>query len=201
MRIKIELIEEMLGTASANPEIHREFIASKSPEADTIEDEVASIGVEGVIEKGMTVFPRHEGFPFVYDYQIKGFFKDSCSSLGRVPGMASNKLKAYKKVIDGTIFVAPRKIKLVLPPGGLIGSCQRPLRAETAQGPRIALANSETVPAGTLLEFDVICLDERAEMYVREWLDYGKLRGLGQWRNSGKGRFTYEEFEPEAKAR
>lgn len=25
-----------------------------------------------------------------------------------------------------------------------------------------------------------------------EWLDYGKLRGLGQWRNSGKGRFTYE---------
>ena len=24
-----------------------------------------------------------------------------------------------------------------------------------------------------------------------EWLDYGQLRGLGQWRNSGKGRFRY----------
>lgn len=29
---------------------------------------------------------------------------------------------------------------------------------------------------------------------VREWLDYGMLRGLGQWRNSGKGRFTWEEI-------
>lgn len=28
---------------------------------------------------------------------------------------------------------------------------------------------------------------------VREWLDYGQLRGLFQWRNSGKGRFTWEE--------
>ena len=26
----------------------------------------------------------------------------------------------------------------------------------------------------------------------REWLDYGALRGIGQWRNSGKGRYTYE---------
>ena len=28
---------------------------------------------------------------------------------------------------------------------------------------------------------------------VREWLDYGRLRGLFQWRNSGKGRFEWEE--------
>lgn len=28
---------------------------------------------------------------------------------------------------------------------------------------------------------------------VREWLDYGALRGLFQWRNSGKGRFEWEE--------
>ena len=28
-----------------------------------------------------------------------------------------------------------------------------------------------------------------------ECLDYGKLRGLSQWRNSGKGRFTYEVLE------
>lgn len=30
---------------------------------------------------------------------------------------------------------------------------------------------------------------------VREWLDYGQLRGLFQWRNSGKGRFVWEEVE------
>jgi len=30
------------------------------------------------------------------------------------------------------------------------------------------------------------------ETALREWLDYGKLKGFGQWRNSGKGRFSYE---------
>lgn len=32
---------------------------------------------------------------------------------------------------------------------------------------------------------------------VREWLDYGALRGLFQWRNSGKGRFEWEEVDKE----
>jgi hypothetical protein len=27
---------------------------------------------------------------------------------------------------------------------------------------------------------------------LKEWLDYGALRGLGQWRNAGYGAFTYE---------
>ena len=35
----------------------------------------------------MTVFPRTEdGRPFLYDYQIKGFFKDACGCLSRVAG-------------------------------------------------------------------------------------------------------------------
>jgi hypothetical protein len=38
-------------------------------------------------------------------------------------------------------------------------------------------------------------LDESKETVVREWLDYGKLRGLGQWRNSGKGRFSWEVLQ------
>ena len=38
----------------------------------------------------MTVFPRNEnGEPVLYDYQIKGFFKDSCGMLARVGGKAS----------------------------------------------------------------------------------------------------------------
>jgi hypothetical protein len=104
----------------------------------------------------------------------------------------SNKLKAYKKVIDGTIFVQPRMIFL----NGKLGpNCQRPLRAQTAQGERIALANSETVPAGTTFTANIMLLDEGSEKIVREWLDYGQLRGLGQWRNSGKGRFTWKEVK------
>lgn len=197
MKIKLMLTEEMLGTASANPELHREFIASKAPDAATIEDEVAAVGVDAVEAKAMTVFPRVDGHPFVYDYQVKGFFKDTCSALARVPGTRSNKIKAFKKIIDGLIFVFPRKIVFHTPRHAsgevvAIGNCQRPLRAQTAQGERVALANSETVPAGAMLEFEIKLLDEGHEKLVEEWLDYGKLRGLGQWRNSGKGRFEWE---------
>lgn len=195
MKVKLMLTEEMLGTASANPELHREFIASKAPDAATIEDEVAAVGVDAVEAKAMTVFPRVDGRPFVYDYQIKGFFKDTCSALARVPGTRSNKIKAFKKIIDGLIFVFPRKI--VFQEAASVGNCQRPLRAQTAQGERVALANSETVPAGAMLEFEVQLLDPGHEKLVEEWLDYGKLRGLGQWRNSGKGRFEWERVGSE----
>jgi hypothetical protein len=107
----------------------------------------------------------------------------------------SAKITAYKKVVDGLIFVLPRKIPVILPDGGDIGLCQRPLRANTAQGEKIALAISETLPAGTQIEFTVQCLSDEHEAAVREWLDYGALRGIGQWRNSGKGRFDWEELE------
>ena len=191
-KIRLTFIEELLGTASGNPELHREFIASKSPEASTLEEEVAAIGVDGTVEKAMTVFPRRDGKPFLYDYQIKGFFKDACGSLARAPGTKSNKLKAYRKVVDGLTFVQPREIPLQVL---VIGNCQRPLRASTAQGERIALANSETAPAGSALEFVVTLLDDSHDALLEEWLNYGALRGLGQWRNSGKGRFTWKEME------
>ena len=194
LKIRIALTEELLGTASANPEIHQEYIASKAPDAKTTEEEVVAIGVDAKVEKSMTIFPKENGLPFIYDYQLKGFFKDACSSMARVPDTKSNKLKAFKKVIDGTIFVFPRKMMLDMK-GGTIGNCQRPLRAETAQGPRIALANSETAPVGTEFIAEIRLLDERSEGIVKEWLDYGALRGLGQWRNSSKGRFTWEEVK------
>ena len=57
------------------------------------------------------------------------------------------------------------------------------------------LAASETVPAGTTLDFEVLVMNPKDAETVREWLDYGQLRGLFQWRNSGKGRFTWEEVE------
>ena len=193
MKITITLTEPLLGTASGDPEIHREFIASKSPGAATIEQEVASLGIEGVIEKSKTIFPKENGKPFLYDYQIKGFFKDACSMLNRIPGTRSKELKAFKKIIDGLIFPCPRKIFLHLPDGEAIGNCQRPLRAQTAQGERIALANSESVPIGTTLGCEIKLLKPDLIDAVREWLDYGALRGLGQWRNSGMGRFSWQE--------
>lgn len=193
IKVKITLLEEMLGTASANPEIHEEFIASKAPDAQSREEEIAALGVEAVVEKGKTIFPKLEdGTPFIWDYQIKGFFKDACGMLRRVSDSKSKGLTAYKQVIDGLIFPAPRKIPIHV--NGEIGECQRPLRAQTMQGERVALANSETVPAGSWFEFEIQLLNPAHEGVVREWLDYMTLRGFGQWRNSGKGRATWEEI-------
>ena len=201
LHVKLTFLEPILGTAPNNDEIYRDFIGSKAPDANSVEDEIAAIGADEFAEKGMTVFPRTEdGKPFLWDYQVKGFFKDACSMLSRVGGKGedgkkrkvneSSKMTAYKKIIDGLIFVQPRQIPFAF--DGEIGVCQRPLRAQTMKGERVALAMSEEIPADSTVEFDVVCLSAEHIPAVREWLDYGLLRGIGQWRNSGKGRFSYE---------
>lgn len=193
LKIRITFTEEVLGTSSNNPDIHDEFIASKAPDAPSRAEEVEALGVNEVVEKSMTVFPKLEdGTPFVWDYQIKGFFKDTCGALRKVTGSLSSKIKAYKKEIDGLVFVNERKIPFQN--YGKIGECQRPLRGQTAQGERIALAHSETVQADSYIDLTIICLKDDMMKAVKEWLDYGKFRGLGQWRNSGKGRFEWQEI-------
>lgn len=203
IHVEVEYIENLLGTASANPDIHSEFIASKAADDkesafnrrskdEKIAEEIAALGVEGAQEKAMTVFPRmDDGTPFTWDYQWKGFFKDACGMLRRADGMKSAKLKAYKKEIDGLVFVFPRMIPLLLPEGGEVGRLERPLRASTAQGERVCLASSETVPEGTTQEFDIVVMRDALLPYVIEWLKYGEMRGMGQWRNSGCGRFMF----------
>ena len=194
LKVKVTTIEEILGTASSNKEIHEEFIASKAPDAPSMEEEVAAVGAEEVFDKSMTVFPRNaEGKPIAWDYQWKGFFKDACGMLRKVDGSACSKVKAYKKEIDGLIFVSPRQIPIEF--DGEMGICQRPLRAQTAQGERVALASSESIPAGATMTFEIHMLVPSHEKAVLEMLDYGMLRGFGQWRNSGKGRFMYEVLE------
>ena len=201
IKVRITFTEEILGTASGDPKLHEEFVASKAPNAQSMEEEVAALGVDEVVRNGMTVFPRDDqGRPFLWDYQIKGFFKDACSMLSRCGGKDSNgkkaevnessKIKAYKKIIDGLIFVNPRRIPFIF--DGQVGSCQRPLRAQTAQGERIAIANSETVPAGAYIDAEIVLLSSEYEAAVIEWLDYGALRGIGCWRNASKGRFEYQ---------
>ena len=198
VRARITFFEELLGTASADPNIHDEFIASNAPDAPSRAEEVEALGVDEVIAKSKTIFAKDEdGTPILWDYQVKGFFKDTCGALRKVSGTRSSKVKAYKKEIDGLIFPEPRKIRINF--DGVIGDCQRPLRGQTAQGERIALANSETIPAGAWVEFDVVCLADTHAATVREWLDYGKYRGLGQWRNSGKRRFVWEELDDSGK--
>lgn len=200
IHVKLTFTHAILGTAPNNEDIYRDFIGSKAPDAASVEDEIAAIGASEYAEKGMTVFPRAEdGTPILWAYQVKGFMKDACSMLQRVGGKGedgkkkkvneSSKLTAFKKTIDGLIFVEPDEIKLCF--DGDVGICQRPLRAQTMQGERVALAMSEQIPAGATADFDIEIMNDEHLPAVLEWLDYGSKRGIGQWRNSGKGRFTY----------
>ena len=200
MKVKITLIEEVLGSSPSNEELLATYIASKAPTDELTSEEIDNIKAQNA-EDRITIFPRQaDGTPFIYDYQIKGMLKDSCKALaaagkaGYPGGKACAGLKAYKQLIDGLIFVSPREIPYNMN-GMRMDYCERPLRASTPQGERVSIAKSETVPAGSTIEFEITCLDPKLEDMVRECLDYGKLRGLGQWRNSGKGRYTWEEVK------
>lgn len=193
LKVRITTMDELLGTANSNPDIHEEFIATKAENENKTRQEVEAIrdiDPETEFEKSMTIFPRIDDKPIMWDYQIKGFFKDACAALRKIPGSECSKVKAFKKEIDGLVFVEPRAIPIDFE--GDITICQRPLRASTAQGERIALASSESIASGATMELTIKLLLDSHEKMIIEMLNYGSLRGLGQWRNSGKGRFTYE---------
>lgn len=229
---RLTFTNELLGTASGDPEIHREFIASKAPDAKSLEEEVASVGVDEVVDKKSTIFSRQpDGSLNIWDYQLKGQFKAACGALRSIekagssedepeeeteaaegtetkkkpgrkkaagkkqPAYACGKLTNYLKKIDTLVHVYPRAIKLHMPEGAEVGNCQRPLRAKTAQGDRVALANSESVPEGTYCDVEIVLFDDSHEAAIRECLDFGYFYGLGQWRNSGKGRFKWQELD------
>ena len=110
MKIKITLLEEVLGSSPSNEELLATYIASKAPTNDLTAEEVDNIKAQNA-EDRITVFPKlADGNPFIWDYQIKGLLKDSCKALaaagkaGYPGGKACAALKAYKKAIDGLIL-------------------------------------------------------------------------------------------------
>lgn len=194
MKVRITLLQDILGTLPGDPEIYKSYIASKAPDADTIEDEIEAVGVAQVYDNKVTVFPRdNDKNVCVYDYLIRGFFKNAASAMAKVPGSKCSQIKAFKKKIDLHVFVYPRLIPIGTEED--ISICERPLRASTAQGDRVAISASESIPAGTQFEFTIKLLIPEDEDIICELLDYGQYNGLGQWHNSGKGSFTWERID------
>lgn len=189
-QITLTFTTEMLGTAPP-AEVFKRWIADQRPDVDeeALQEEGETLPETNQVG---TAFHRNDqGQPLIYDYMLKGFFKEACGALRRVQGTQSAKLTAYRKVIDGLLFVEPRQIVLDTK-GQAMGSLERPLRASGPMGDRIALAISESAPTGTTLEFRVMVLGVITPELLTEWLDYGRLSGLGQWRSGGYGRFTHE---------
>ena len=194
MKIKLTLTEDMLATRPADDEVFDSYVATKAPDDDKRKEELGTL--ESVEERGTTVFPRDENGAFLWDYQIKGFLKEGGDIMRQaLGGGKGSKWGAIKKKMDNMAFVLPRRVYIQ----GMNGDaefCQRPLRAQTMQGERISLARSEVAPEGCVREFEIdrplgdkIITDEMLGLI----LDYGKHKGLGQWRNSGKGRFSWEK--------
>lgn len=178
---RIRLCTPMLGTVAKDPEVYRTFIESKKPKG-VEEDESAT--VDKTEEKGWTGFHKDDQGLFIYDYMIKGFLKHAGNVLKK-----QVKVKALRSKIDDQLFVFPRRIYLGTEvPYGVI---ERPLRAMTMQGPRVTLARSDYIQEGVEIEFTLKWLDggEITEELIDTLFDYGKLAGLGQFRNGGYGRF------------
>jgi hypothetical protein len=207
LKIKITFEDEMLGTKPADPEVFAKYIATKRPDGPA-KDELES--AESAEIKGTTGFHKDEqGRPFVRDYQMRGYIKESLGALKQMPHSVAAKIPTHKQKVDLFFFVYPRVIPLIIPEGQSIGVCQRSLRAETMQGPRTTVVQSESVPLGTSMEFVVASAVDminigKSRVGVRDLIsqvmDYGIFHGFGQWRNSGKGRFNWEFVEDQAKA-
>jgi hypothetical protein len=156
------------------------------------EDEIETL--PDALDKGTTVFHKDgQGRPVLWDYQLKGMLKAAAQVLNGKDGV-----RALKSKVNNLVFISPRVLTLQPPETGqdireLMDYLERPLRAETAQGPRVALARSEMLPEGVWFRCGLtIYPGDVSEAVLTDLLDYGFYSGLGQWRNGGWGRFRYE---------
>lgn len=238
--VKIELIEDLLGTTPKDRSVYSNFIASKGREmlekqarqgippagnqgedapmvtddgvmtehgattvATLLAEEVETI--QQVEDRGWTGFHEDPDGPFLFDYAIKGFLSESARTIKQIGDVKQlqDKFKRY-------VFVKPRRIRLPKPGKieDFIGKpmlivtdkgivCERPLRAMTAQGPRVTVTRSDVVLAGAVIEFQlhVIKGGSVTRKIIEQVLSYGEYMGLGQWRSGGWGKFTLLELE------
>jgi hypothetical protein len=212
VKVRFTLLQEMLGTRPANPELFSGHILRKWSECKraSVSDEeravmmaeevaaVAEADPDATVDFAATIFPVANGGPIVWDYQVKGFFKEALMALMTTEEWTKEELKAdqlsaytYRRTVDNLWFVGPRVIPITLT--GDTYFIGRPLRAQTMRGERICLARSEAVPEGSTFECEVKLLNpKRHRKWLTRALDYGALKGFLQWRNAGMGKFSYE---------
>lgn len=187
-KIILTLTEPLLGTVPKNKEVYASYIATKNPDGiDNGEIET----VQEIEEKGWTGFHTDEQGPFLYDYQVKGFIKETAVVLKSELGLGS----AEKSKIEKYVYVFPRKIRL---PEIMPVPLERPLRAMTMQGERVTLARSDVVPAGAEIEFRIMVMPNSGKKggegkavtweTIEHILDFASIKGFGQWRSGGYGR-------------
>ncbi len=155
--------------------------------------------------KGTTVFfwDKETDRPCIGDHMIYGFMKAASEAIcrtkeGRGKGVILESASYTSSVINQHVRCEKQFIPfdrdIKRDEQGRPFFFQRSLRAMTAQGPRVSLAKSEVVEAGSKLHFKlkVIKGSPLKREHIQRIFDHGEIVGLGQWRNSGRGMFTYE---------
>jgi hypothetical protein len=188
IKVTIELINPMLGTVPKDPEVYKNYIESKKPE-EIQEEEYKT--VESAEERGWTGFHKDNQGYFIYDYMIKGFVKNAGNILKN-----QLEVKNFKSKIQNFLFINPRKIYFAKP-SEEFEVFERPLRAMTAQGPRVTLARSEATKSGLKISFEIEILknSEVTEKKVKQLFEYGERVGLGQFRNGTYGNFKVVKWK------
>lgn len=182
--LNVVFITPVLGS-QPTVNVASEFIAKRAGLEDLPEDEARMLPEE--LQRGTTVFHRSaDGTPCLIDYQIKGFLKEAGSVFNGKLGV-----KNLRSKIDNYVFITPRIIHLE--PAGEMTYLERPLRAMTMQGPRVSLARSEMLPETTSFKCHVRIIESEVSLgLLCALLDYGAMKGLGQWRNGSYGQFEYK---------
>ncbi len=211
LKIKLTFTEDVLGGLNNNDKVFEEFHKPKAPVDKQAEEAEATVdpAASNDMEKMTTVFPKNpDGSKFCWDYQVRGFFKEAMTvgcELGEEV-MKSLSKWTIKKTVDSMLFIEERRIPFIGVDGlpvSKVRELERPLRAQTMRGERICLARSEVIDAGSSIVFTVGWLESKSTKGTQRitedaitWaLNYGALKGFGQWRGGGWGRFRWEAAE------
>lgn len=210
-KYRLTLTEDLLGTVPTVKDLFTAYVATE----ETGGDEVADVKGDDNGKPGYTTFYSDDKGVYLYDFHIKGFLKEAGNVMkDMVTAKAQPKklkkgeaapppetvdavqqgVKGLRSKLDNFLFVFPRRIFLKDKVDGVF---ERPIRILTPTGPRVALAKSDFIAAGLSFVIEIALLPHKELTWdlVENLLDYGQLKGLGQFRNGSYGRFTWERVE------
>lgn len=203
-RYLLKGLTPILGSSPANPDVYTAYIASRAPAPFVATAEVDALPeLTDQDDKGVTVFlrePKQDALA-LRNYQVLGFLKESMEALRAQLNIAQPRSKVDRYVfIDPIWLPLTRKGQAIREEDSVF---ERPLRAETMRGPRVTLASSEQVNTPWAVEIEITLLSnagtKKSEPVtweaVETALSYGRLKGLGQYRNGSFGRFEWERID------
>lgn len=199
--VRLDFNEPILGTSPTDPEVYSTYLLGKEAEvlkkmakangtsSRDLEDELTTLPESGPT----TGFHKDPNGLFLFNYQIKGFFKNAGNVLKE-----QEDIKNLRNKLNDFLFIQPRRIYFKPGRQEADGTVERPLIADTPKGKRVALASSEAINPPARVTFEVELIEHKAIKWesLIDLLDYGSRMGIGQWRNGGHGQFRWEFVKP-----